>query len=104
MSGTYGYRDVFNESVSAVTATNTVALGTRRLEGGNEYIYTYNAATTAAIGYGVITSCNSGYSVVVSTAAGSRPLGIVQNEALITNNYGWVLTKGYAHVLCDDGV
>lgn len=98
MAGTYGHQQLFTESVSAVTATNTVALGTRRVEGGNEYLYVYNAGSTAAVGYGVIASANSGYSVTITSVMGNLPLGVVQSNDLTASYYGWVQTKGFVHV------
>jgi len=91
---TYGYVNAFTESVSAVTATNSVPLGTRRIENGNEYVYVYNTGTTAAVGYGVIQSLNSCFSVTVSSAVGNKCFGVVQNASLTTTYYGWVLVRG----------
>jgi len=98
MAGTYGVQQLFNESVSAVTATNSIALGTRRVEGANEYVYVYNAGATAAVGYGVIASCNSGFSCVVSAVIGDQLFGVVQNAELTAAKYGWVVTRGPVHV------
>lgn len=92
----YGIRTVFEESVSQITATPSVALGTRRVEGGNEYIYAYNANATAAVGYGVIASLNSGYSFSVTAAVGDTLMGVVQNTEFTAAYYGWLLTKGLA--------
>lgn len=97
MPGT-GPRQLFEESVSAVTATPSVNLGERRVEGGKEYVYVYNNGTTAAIGYGVIQSLMSGFSVTVSAALKDRCFGVVQNADLTTNYYGWVQVKGVANV------
>jgi len=95
----YGTRLLFEESVSAITATPSVALGTRRVEGGNEYIYAYNANTTAAVGRGVIASINSGYSFSVTAAAGNVLMGVVQNTEFTAAYYGWLLTRGLAKSL-----
>ena len=92
----YGIRTLFEESVSQITATPSVALGTRRVEGANEYIYAYNANTTAAVGYGVIASLNSGYSFSVTAAAGDSLMGVVQNTDFTAAYYGWLLTRGLA--------
>lgn len=100
----YGSRLVFEESVSAVTATPSVALGTRRIEGGKEFVYAYNAGTTAAVGYGMIASLNSGYSCVVSSAAGDMLFGVVQNNDLTAAQYGWIQTKGPVHVVSVNAV
>jgi hypothetical protein len=98
MSGTFGVQMLFPESVSNVTATNSIALGTRRMEGGNEYVYVYNAGTTAAVGYGLVASCNSGYSCTVTSVAGDVLFGVVANADLTTSNYGWAVVKGPAHI------
>lgn len=90
----YSSPDLWNESVSAVTASNTVALGSRRWNKGTEYVYVYNNGTTAAVGYGVIATATSAYSVTVTSALGSRFFGIVQNASLTTNYYGWVAVQG----------
>jgi hypothetical protein len=81
----YGRQELIEESVSQVTATNSVELGTRRIHSGNEYTYVYNkSSSTASVGYamvriganasatsrGVIPAvyCNSGTSVGISVA------------------------------------
>lgn len=95
MAGTYGYQLTIPESVSTVTATNSVALGTRTIEGGCEYVYVYNAAShTAAVGYGMIQSLMSAFSVTVSSAIGDICFGVVKNTALTGNYYGWLCTRG----------
>jgi hypothetical protein len=95
----YGLQTLFEESVSQITATPSVALGTRRIEGGNEYIYAYNANTTAAVGYGVIASLNSGYSFSVTAALGNPLMGVVQNTEFTAAYYGWLLIRGLARSL-----
>lgn len=97
MPGT-GYRSCFEESVSAITASPSVPLGTRRLEANKEYVYVYNIGTTAAVGYGLIASLNSGYSVTVSSALKDRCMGVVQNTDLTTNYYGWAQVKNVANI------
>lgn len=98
MPGT-GYRNLFEESVSAVTATPSIPLGTRRLQGNKEYVYVYNTGTTAAVGYGLIQSLNSGFSVTVSSALKDRCFGVIQNADLTTNYYGWAQVRGVANIL-----
>jgi hypothetical protein len=93
-----GYMSGCEESVSAVTATNSVALGSMRIENGKEFRYVYNAGTTAAVGYGVIQSASSAYTVTVSAAVGDRCFGVVTNVAIPSSYYGWVQTRGPAHV------
>jgi hypothetical protein len=98
----YGYINAFSESVSAVTATPSVPLGTRRMENGNEYVYVYNIGVTAVVGRGMICSLNSGYSVTVSAALGNLAFGVVQNASLTTEAYGWLLTRGFGKVQMGD--
>ena len=93
-----GLRNLFEESVSQITASPSVALGTRRWEGNKEFVYVYNTGTTAAVGYGMIQSLNSGFSVTVSAALKDRCFGVVQNTDLMTNYYGWLQVKGVANV------
>ena len=103
MSGTYGYQNLFDESVSNVTSTNSVALGTRRVEGGKEYVYVYNKSTsTALIGQGVCQSVSTGFSVTVSGAVGTPVFGVVQNNDLNPAKYAWVLVKGVGSAECED--
>lgn len=104
MAGTYGYQNLFNESITAVTATPNVALGTRRIEGGNEYVYVYNANTsTISVGYGCIASANSAYSVGLTSAVGDYPVGVCVNADIAQGYYGWVQTRGFAHVYSTNG-
>lgn len=94
----YGIRTLFEESVSQITATPSVALGTRRVEGSKEYIYVYNGATTAAVNKGMIASAFSGYTCTVSSAVGDQLFGVVQNTELTASYYGWLQTRGLAHI------
>lgn len=97
--GTHGYQTVYTEPVSTVTATNSVNIGSRRFEGGTEYVYVYNAESTAAIGYGVVqVSTSTGYSVTVSTVVGNKCFGVVQNTDLNAESYGWVAVRGPVHL------
>jgi hypothetical protein len=90
------------ESVSAVTATNSVELGTRVTDGGVDYVYCYNAGA-ATIGQGKMgrlspSSLSSGYSVVVSNPAsqsgGHFVVGVAHNAAIAASSYGWLATRG----------
>jgi len=100
----YGLQTIFEETVSAVTATPSVPLGTRRVEGIKEYIYVYNGGATAALGYGMITSCNSLGTVVVSSVSGDVCAGIVQSNELTQSYYGWLQTKGPVNCESADAV
>jgi hypothetical protein len=104
-----GIAPICFEGVSAVTATPSVQLGTRRNHEGNDYIYVYNAGN-AQISQGMIafnpgTSLSSGYSVTVSNAAsqvgGIRAVGVVHNVTLTTGTYGWVCCRGVVYCALD---
>lgn len=94
---------MYNEPISAVTATNSVLLGSVRMEGGEEYLYVYNdgASAQASIGRAVgPQSGSSGYSVTVSSVVGVfGAMGVVKHATLTTSTYGWILTKGYVSTL-----
>jgi len=91
-----GPQTIFTESVSAVTATNTVALGTYREEGGKIYKYFY-MEQAAYPGYAVnYTSGGSGYSVTASMVSGELIAGFIQNTTATTATYCWVLQQGLA--------
>lgn len=88
----------FIESVSAVTLTNSVQLGSVRMEGGEEYVYVYNdGGASATAGYAVVPqSGSSGYSVTVTSVTGvGVAMGFVKHATFVTAGYGWALTKGY---------
>ena len=98
---TYGLQQVFEESVSQVTATNTIQLGTERWEGGNKYRYIYNkSSSTASVGYAMVyiganASASSGYSLTVSSTAGDYDIGgVVYHADIPANYYGWVVVNG----------
>ena len=87
------------ESVSAVTATPSVVLGTRRVDSaGNVYLYGHNAGATqmnpgcAA----VIGSANTGYSfTATNAAAGVGYLAAVCHHSTIpAGSYGWMGVNG----------
>lgn len=96
--GHYGVGPVFFESVSAVTATNSVQLGTRLLYDGNKYVYVYNAGTTQiSVGEGATVSAVSGYSVTVSSITLADILmGVCKHVTLTTGTYGWLVCEGFA--------
>lgn len=97
------------ESVSATTLTPSVQLGTKRSEGGIDYVYVYNGSTSS-IGQGLMgnigaTSMNSGYTVTVTNAAsqvgGPLVVGVAHNAAIPTLCYGWLATKGVVYGIPD---
>jgi len=96
-----GLQQLFEESVSAVTATNSIQLGTERWEDGIKYNYMYNkSSSTASVGYAVVriganASATSGYSVTVSSTAGDYDIaGVVYHADVPARQYAWVVTKG----------
>jgi hypothetical protein len=99
---TYSYKMVETESVSATTATPSVALGTRRLEDGTEYLYAYNGSTAQAIkGCPVIMTATSGYTFVSTFAVtddlACTVLGTVHNATCAAGSYCWVAVNGLAN-------
>lgn len=84
------------ESVSAVTATNSVDVGTRRVWNGEEYVYYYNAGNSQiSVGFGATVSAVSGYSVTVSSTSGQHAVGFCKHATLTTATYGWLLKVGF---------
>ncbi len=90
------------ESVSAVTATPSVELGTERVVAGEKYVYVHNAGiSTAGVGKGLsrpVSAAAGMYSASVSAASGDLCIGFVKHAAIPTLNYGWALTKGLVTV------
>lgn len=90
-------------SVSAVTASrgaNDPEVGTRCVDGDEEYIYVYNDGDQqiqptycAGISTGV-----SGYSVTLSSLTDSVGVGVCKHATITTGAYGWLVTKGFANV------
>jgi len=105
----YSYREINTESVSAVTATPSVQLGTRRLLDGREYVYAYcGGAGDANQGSPAILTSVSGYSFICNTfttaadfSATFSLLGVVQNATCASSSYCWVATRGPVSVYCD---
>ncbi len=96
----YNAGPIFTESVSNVTATNSVEVGTIRRDGDEEYVYVYNAgSSTVNPGYACVLSGVSGYSVTVSSiTAVDFAIGHCKHAAIPTGSYGWLLTRGFAQV------
>lgn len=97
----YGLQTIIEESVSAVTATNSVQLGTVRWFNGNVYRYIYNKSSSEAgvgkamVYIGANASASSGFSMTVSSVGGDYDLGgIVEHAAIPAGYYGWVLVNG----------
>lgn len=88
------------ESVSNVTATNSVDLGTRATVDGRQYCYVYNAGNSQiSIGQGAIMTASSGYSVTVSSTTGLDVfVGVCYHSTLTTGTYGWLVTHGHTKI------
>lgn len=107
--GFYGVSPVLFESVSSVTATNSVELGSRAVIGGNEYVYAYNTGNAqisqGQMGFLPAATHSSQYSVTVSNAAsqsgGLKVVGVAHNATITTGAYGWLLVKGLSLVALD---
>lgn len=88
------------ETVSSVTATNSVIPGTLWADtSGNQYVYVYNAGNSQiSQGLAAVISGLSGYSVTVSSVAGTDgfPVGIAKNATLTTATYGWLMYRGFS--------
>lgn len=90
----YGADPVAFESVSNVTATPSVALGTERFFDGEKYEYVY-AVKEIPVGYGAVYSGTSGHSVVATGAvSGEFCAGWCKHTAISSGSYGWLLKKG----------
>lgn len=88
------------ESVSNVTATNSVDLGTVKTQGGEEYVYIYNGGSvTAPVGQAMVLSHNSGYTLTVSsTTQYDIAFGVVKHTGIGNAQYGWLMTRGFTTV------
>lgn len=90
------------EGVSNVTQTPSVALGTRRYNRGEEYVYCYNSGGgQASVNLGVkFVTGASGYSIAATslTDVFNPAVGVVKHSTMATGDYGWVMTKGFASV------
>ena len=98
----YGYANLFEETVSAVTATNSVALGQVRHYNGVDYVYCYNTGVQVAPKYGVVASANSGYSVTITSVIGDRCFGVVHNQTAPAGGYFWAAVRGFVSVQTSD--
>lgn len=88
------------ESISAVTLSPSVDIGSRRVYKGEEYVYCYNAGGSSIIveyGANMVTGA-SGYSVAGTavTDACVPCVGIIKHATMVTAAYGWVMVKGWS--------
>lgn len=101
------------ESVSQVTSTNSVELGTYRREGATLYVYAYNAGNNPAWpGDAVYLSAQdvaftgsftSGYSFDLTNAVSQVGVfaGAVQHSTFSTAQYGWLAVQGLCRIRPD---
>lgn len=91
---------ILTESVSAVTNTASVSLGTVRIEGAERYMYLYNAGNSQINpGYGTILSASTGYSVTLSSVTSTDScFAVVKHVTATTGAYFWGLKVGYSNV------
>lgn len=95
-----GLAPVLFESVSNVTATNSVELGTRAVVDGRSYCYVYNGGNSEiGVGRGVIATGTSGYTVTVSSVTGVDAfVGVCYHATIATGYYGWVVSRGHTKI------
>jgi hypothetical protein len=95
-----------SETVSSVTATPSVVIGTEWGDAnGNKYIYAYNASNSQISQgqYAVLATNVSGYSVTVTaTTLQDCAVGVARNATLTTGTYGWLMTKGFSPISTDN--
>lgn len=90
----HGADPIHFESISNVTATPSVQLGTRRRYAGEDYEYVYSLGQ-ASPGYGCTYSGTSGHSVAATgVVSGELCAGYVKHVTLTTGTYGWLLKRG----------
>lgn len=92
-------QQLWQEGVTAVTATPSVSLGTRRVVDGNEYVYCYNGETVADKARFVRPNGanDTGYTFTVTTTSGTTPIiGVISEQTCAAASYCWVQTKGKA--------
>lgn len=100
----YSNTPVIFGGVSATTATpgaNDPEIGTRRWEGGREYVYVYNDCNSnMLVGNGItLQSGASGYSCTISSVTSADIcVAVVRNSTISTGYYGWAVTKGITYV------
>lgn len=92
--GHFGADSVCFESVSAVTATPSVQLGTMRLYAGEYYEYVF-AVGDVNKGFGCAYSGTSGHSVLATgIVSGEHCAGFAKHATIPASSYGWLLKKG----------
>jgi hypothetical protein len=94
----YGFQQAYMESVSNVTATNSVELGSIRFHDGEYYEYVY-AAKELPVGYGAVKTGTSGHTCIATgSVSGEYCAGAVKHAAISSGSYGWLLVRGVVDV------
>jgi len=96
-----GWVAALPKGISHVTAVPEFPIGSRVLCKGEEYVYVYAKTITCPIGYGVVLSASTSYSVTVSSLTDQDDgfIGVVKHVEIPVLEYGWVLSKGFAPVM-----
>lgn len=96
----------YNESVSSVTLTPTVPVGTAWGDiSGNLYVYAYNTSNSQISQgqFAVLATGVSGYSVTVTNVTlQDLGIGVARNATMTTASYGWLMTKGFSPISSDN--
>jgi hypothetical protein len=95
-----GYIQALPRSISMVTAVKEFDIGSRVIYKGEEYVYVYAKTVTCPVGWGVVLSASTSYSVTITTVTDQDDafVGVVKHVDIEKEEYGWVLTKGFAPV------
>lgn len=99
----YGNGAVVMYGKSHVTATlsaNHPEVGAVMRDGDEEYVWVYNAGSSAiAPSYGATVSAVTGYSVTISSTTSVDILvGVCKNASIGVGEYGWLLRYGFCAV------
>ena len=88
------------ESVSNVTATPSVALGTRRILNGEEYVYFCNGMVSAATaGIAMVVSLSSSYTLTRSSVSEADfVVCFVKHADVAAGSYAWGLVRGICQI------
>lgn len=87
---------VLQEPISSVTATPSVATGTRTTYNGEEYVFFCNKMASAATqGIGLVLSLSSAYSLTRSSTGDSDlVMCFVKHDDVPAGSYAWGLVRG----------
>jgi hypothetical protein len=103
MDNVFSADPVLDESVSNVTLTNSVDLGTRVQYKGEEYVYCYNAGgATISTGNGIkFVTGASGYSVAATslTDVANPCVGVCHQAEVTAAGYFWGMVRGFREVV-----